>query len=365
MDRAEAEIPGVPPGAQASSLIARVPSPHDNARVDPKALAYLVGSPGLSRLRWAHKYALPPVERLTGINLNDFASGSAGYSMPVSGWLEWEEGAVPEGVLAILADSAHTGAVLSTAGPATGFLTAELSVQFCERVHVGAGRLEAYGKVLSADGEHMLSQVEISDSKGNLACVSTARSSLLPLPSSLRESPDHTVLSRLEDAEAGLQPFRFQVEGQGLPAPATASNSGREFLQSIAGGGTRRPPLKHFIGITPLAAGEGTCTFAVAADPWLCSHSGGIQGGVTGLVMERAAWGAVLAGLAAGESCRTLDIKVNYFHQMTQGSGILKAVGEVIHRSRRISVASVRAEDEDGRSLARAMATVGVTRAAR
>jgi uncharacterized protein (TIGR00369 family) len=345
------------------SLIARIPQPHENTRVDPRAFALLVGSTGLSRLRWAGKYVLPPVERLTGIVLDDFASGSATYSMPVSGWLRWEDGVVPEGVLAVIADSAHTGAVLSAADPATGFLTAGLSLEFASRIPAGADRIIARGKILSAHGAHVLSQVEISDSDGNLACISTARSSLLPLPSSLSEPPDQPTLAGLEDAEADLAPFRLEVEGQGLTPPGT-TQSGLEFLQALAAGQYAEPPLKRLTGLALLSADEGSCTFGVDANPWLCSFSGSIQGGMTGLVIERAAWGAILSGRPAGESCRTLDLKINYFHQMVQGSGTLRAIGEVLHRSRRLAVASVRVEDEEGRSLACATATVAVTRAA-
>jgi len=362
VDNREANIPAAGRETNGSPLVARIISYHLNNKVDAHALAYLVSSPGLSRLRWARKYLPSAIEQLTGIELNNFTFGSATYHMPISDWLQWEECTVPEGVLGILADAAHTGAVLSTAEPATGFLTAELSVQFCGVIHTSAAKLEARGTVLSADSGHVLSRVDISDSLGNLIGVSTARSSFLPLPDSLPEPPDHSMLDGLNDVESVLQPFQLQAEGQALPMPVTAGHSGQEFLQSAVNGQRQEPPLQSFIGIGPVAVGEGTCVFGINANPWLCSHSGSVQGGMVGLVMERAAWGAVLTGLATGESCRTLDMKVNYFHQMVQGSGTLRAIGEVIHKSRRIAVASVRVVGEDDRPLAYGTATVGVTR---
>lgn len=363
MDNNGADIPVAARGTDSSPLVARIISYHDNNKVEAHAFAYFASSPGLSRLKWAGKYLPPAIEQLTGIELDNFTPGSATYRMPISDWLQWEEGTVPEGVLGILADTAHTGAVLSTAEPAFAFLTAELSVQFCGRIRTSAARLEASGTVLSADGGHVLSRVDISDSLGNLVGVSTARSSFLPLPNTLPEPPDHSMLSGLNDVESVLQPFRLQAEGQGLPTPVTAGRSGQEFLRSAVSGQCQEPPLQSFIGIGPIAVGEGTCAFGVNANPWLCSHSGSVQGGMVSLIAERAAWGAVLTGLAPGESCRTLDLKVNYFHQMVQGSGTLRAIGEVIHNSRRIAVASVRVEGEDGRLRAYGTATVGVTRA--
>src|SRR5260370_4614970 len=245
MDHKGADIPVATRGTDGSPLVARIISYHDNNKVEAHALAYLVSSSGLSRLRWARKYPLPPIEQLTGIELDNFTFGSATYCMPISDWLQWEECTVPEGVRGILADAAHTGAVLSTADPATGFLTAELSVQFCGRIHTSAARLEAFGTVLSADGGHALSRVDISDSLGNLVGVSTARSSFLPLPNSLPEPADHSMLSGLNDVDAITQPVRLQAEGQGLPTPVTAERSGQEFLQSDVNGQCQVPPLQR------------------------------------------------------------------------------------------------------------------------
>jgi uncharacterized protein (TIGR00369 family) len=362
MEHIEKDAPAASCAGQDPPLIARIPSPHTGVTVDPEALEALVASAGLSRLRYGRKYVLPPVERLAGIELSSFAPGMAAYSMPASAWLQWEEGIVADGVLALLADAAHTGAVLSTAGPATGFLTAELSLMFCEPVLTGAGVLRARGKAVSAAGEHVLSTVEITGPDGRLACLSTARSSFLPLPSSLPGPPGDAVLAELADTAAPPGPFQLPAEGRGMPVPVTAAGTGAECLRSWMDGAAASLPLRCFTGIAPLAAGDGQCTFAVPANAWLCSHAGSLQGGVVSLAAERAAWGAVLAGLRLGESCRVLDVKVNYFHQMAEGPGMLRVTAGVVHQSKRIAVVSMRAEDDGERPLAAATATVALTR---
>jgi hypothetical protein len=64
-DAASAAMPAAP-------MIAQIPSPQDEVTVDPR-VTDLLGLTGLELLKWgiAGKSVAPPIDRLTGIQIND------------------------------------------------------------------------------------------------------------------------------------------------------------------------------------------------------------------------------------------------------------------------------------------------------
>jgi uncharacterized protein (TIGR00369 family) len=321
-----------------------------------------VGLPGLDRLRWADKFGLPPVEQLIGLELDDFASGTATYAMPAGKWLEWQVGVIPDGVLFILADSAHAGAVLSVTGIAQGFVTAYCSLDSGEPVRADGTRIMAEAKVLSADPDHVLSEVLIRASTGELLGASIARSSLLALAETPPEPTQPAALAELTDARIGLRPSQLAVEGAGLPVPLTAGRRGLDAVLAMVAGQDPLAPLQCLTGIEPIAAEPDQCTVAIHANEWLGSAAGSVQGGVLGLIAERAAWGAVLTRLAPGQSCRMLSTRINYLHRAPLDNAAIRAEGRIIHASRRVATVSVEITNPNGYTFAHATATVGISR---
>ncbi|WP_238298902.1 PaaI family thioesterase, partial [Methylobacterium soli] len=61
--------------------------------------------------------------------------------------------------------------------------------------------------------------------------------------------------------------------------------------------------------------------------------------------------------LPLGRGYTTLEIKVNYLRAVTAASGVLTAVGHVVHAGSRQAVAEARLSDEAGRLCATASTT--------
>jgi hypothetical protein len=89
---------------------------------------------------------------------------------------------------------------------------------------------------------------------------------------------------------------------------AYAGLSGLDRLRTWIKGRMVTPPIHHLIGLHPVEAGVGTCTFSTPASPWLAGHPGLYTGGVGALVADAALGGAVLGrgpgGVSRPRSCR-------------------------------------------------------------
>ena len=326
-----------------TALVTTFRSPYDEVRVDARAID-LIALPGLEQLRWgiAGKTVAPPVDRLFGITLDEVDTGTATYSMPVTGWLDWRAGVVTDGVLGVLLDSAHIGAVYTTVAPATGFVTVSTAVQLADRVLPDAGPLTARGHVLHATASHVLSTVAVRDRDNRLVARSTSRSALFPLPGPARgPALDPTTIP---DATIGFRPHELPVTDP----------------QDVPGDEFETAPLAQLTGLRALSEKDGSVTVVLPASEWFASPLGNVQGGVLAFLAERTAVGAVRTALPAGTTATTQDIALTYLRRAPADDAELRATGTVVSAGKTVAHADVRIEDGKGRTLAAALATLGV-----
>jgi uncharacterized protein (TIGR00369 family) len=312
-----------------TALVTTFRSPYDEIHVDERAIE-LTSLSGLEQLRWgiAGKTVAPAVDRLFGITLDAVDTGTATYSMPVTGWLDWHTGVVTDGVLGVLLDSAHIGAVYTTVAPASGFVTMSTAIQFGDRVRPSTGRLTARGHVLHTTATTALSTVAIHDADNRLVARSTSRSALFPLPPPTHQpTADPTTIP---DATVGFRPHELPITD-----------------------GSKTAPLARLTGLRTEAEDGGRFSVVLPANAWFGSPLGNIQGGVLALLAERTAVGALPDG-------RTQDLALTYLRRAPSDDTELRATGTVLSAGKTVAHAEVRIEDSEGRTLAAALATLGV-----
>jgi uncharacterized protein (TIGR00369 family) len=342
------------------TLLSTLPAPDSEVQTDPRLFPAVMGMSGLEQLRHgiAGKSTPPPVDRLIGLRLDTADPGAATSSIPASDWLEWQDGVAPEGVATIPADSAHALAVYTTVGPGMAFLTVEFSLSFCAAIQTDGGRLKIDGRVLHSEDSSVLSEVVIRREAGHLVAHGTSLSWVFPLldPAPLPPKDPYA----LDDARVGLEPHTISTRGTGFSSAEFSGITGLQMLERYTSGLFADLPIYHFLGIRPVSVDADMYGFSLTSDPWLCSSIGSIQGGVIAFLAERAAWAAVTRSLPRGASCRTKDIKVNYFRRLPPDGQQITAVGEVGWRGRNFAAVSVRVWVGADRLVASAVATIRV-----
>ena len=136
------------------------------------------------------------------------------------------------------------------------------------------------------------------------------------------------------------------------PDPAWMASSGLARARSWVEGRMPTPPIQHLIGLHPVEAGIGTCTFSLPASLGLQAHHGAYTGGVATLAGDAALGGAILSGLGPWVGLATSQLTMNFLRPGGPWSGRLSARGRLIHTTPTVGLSEVHIEDGEGRLLA-------------
>jgi len=319
----------------------------------------LAAIPGVEQLRafLSGRAPAPPVGRLTGRRIVDASSGSATYSLPATGWMRGPSGYVHSGALALLADGALVGAVISGLPPRTLCTTAELSMTFLARLPAGRGDVTARGRLLHLDTEMGLAEVSVHDDDDRLVAHGTSRCTVFaPIDASVQLRPP---ARSAEPAPDTPDPYQRPVAAMER-SPARADQDGLELLRAQLRGELAPPPIDQLTGIRLVAADKGRVVFALPAHGWLCNEWGTVYGGVTTLLAKSAAAAAVQTTAAAGTRFTALDIKVNMLRPIALDAGELVATGTLLHRGKRLAIGTAEVMHGDQR-VAVATGTTALT----
>jgi uncharacterized protein (TIGR00369 family) len=134
--------------------------------------------------------------------------------------------------------------------------------------------------------------------------------------------------------------------------------SGLDFLRAMAAGEIPRPPLGALLDFELDEVEPGRVVFGLKPGEHHYNPNGVVHGGVAATLLDTATGCAVLTLLESGETCATLELKVNYIRSLTADSPRLRCEGTVLHRGRRSAVAEARLTLPDGRLAAHATATM-------
>jgi len=132
--------------------------------------------------------------------------------------------------------------------------------------------------------------------------------------------------------------------------------SGLEYMRHLIDK-QRRVPIGETLGFRLVEVAEGTAVFEAEAGPWAYNPIGTVHGGWYAAVLDAPLGVALHTLLPRGVGYTTLELKVNLLRAVKPDTGVLRAVGSVVHRGRRIAVTEARMEDVEGRLYAHATST--------
>lgn len=132
--------------------------------------------------------------------------------------------------------------------------------------------------------------------------------------------------------------------------------SGLEFLRRLIAE-DRRVPIGMTLGFRLVEVEEGLAVFEAEAGPWTYNPIGSVHGGWYAAVLDAPLGVALHSTLPAGVGYTTLEMKVNVVRGARPDTGVLRAVGKVVHRGKRTAVTEARMEDAEGRLYAHASST--------
>ena len=130
--------------------------------------------------------------------------------------------------------------------------------------------------------------------------------------------------------------------------------SGYEQLMAMGDGRLPAPPIAETLGMINFDGEPGA--ISVELDPEMRHYNplGVVHGGVISTLLDTAAGCSVHSTLQPGEGYTSLDLTVKFLRPVTTDSGRLRAVGEVIQRGRRTSLAQAQLFDGSGKLVAHA-----------
>jgi uncharacterized protein (TIGR00369 family) len=293
---------------------------------------------GLERMRAAVDGSLPdsPVMRLTGFRITEAGPGTATVAMPASPWWQSSIGMFTPGTLAIVADAALGGAVMTTLPPGVALTTSQLAMSFLRTPSVESGAITARGRLVHETHTLGLCEALVEDADGRLLAHATTRCVLLRVESHGRGSSTRSIGSA---ATSGPDPYERPVETTVEGRAVWNRSPGIERLRDLK----RRvhpTPLMQLTGIRVAEVMQGEVTVGMEASDWLANYGGTLYGGATTLLAEGACTAAVLSTLPAGTACAPLDISVNFLRAIRPFNGEVMARAKVTHKGRTFATVS-------------------------
>ena len=140
-------------------------------------------------------------------------------------------------------------------------------------------------------------------------------------------------------------------------AEAGRSMSGIEFLQAIRDGRLPAPPIAELLGFKLVAVDTGHAVFEVMPGEQHYNPIGVVHGGLAMTLLDSAMGCAVHSHMPAGGGYTTLEAKTNLVRPVTSKTGLLRAIGKVLHLGSRVATAEGRLVDSGGKVYAHATTT--------
>jgi uncharacterized protein (TIGR00369 family) len=122
----------------------------------------------------------PPIHQLTGLRLVEVGEGETVVELPCSKWLSTSAGTIQGGFTAMLAESAMTGAVFSTAPADTAVATLDFKVNYLRPVFPDGEDMTARARILHRGRTLVVAAAELSNAEGKKVALATGSSMYLP-----------------------------------------------------------------------------------------------------------------------------------------------------------------------------------------
>lgn len=120
-------------------------------------------------------------------------------------------------------------------------------------------------------------------------------------------------------------------------------------------------PYYRLLGMEVLELGEGRSKLRIKVRQDHHNLYGILHGGVIASLLDSTCTIALASLLRAGETAVTVDQRINYISNLSQGE--IYGEGRAIHRGRNTGVSQGEVRDQEGRLIAVGMATIFIIRA--
>jgi uncharacterized protein (TIGR00369 family) len=147
---------------------------------------------GLEALRGciAREFA-PPIYHLTGLHPTEASEGECTFAMSASPWLASPAPVLYGGAIAMLADAALSGAVLTTVGAGASFAPLDLKVNYLRPVMLDGGLMTARAKLVHRGRSMAVATGELFNEDGKKIALASSSSMLLARPwNEVASAPD-------------------------------------------------------------------------------------------------------------------------------------------------------------------------------
>ncbi len=287
----------------------------------------------------------PPISHLTGLSYVEVGAGLTTCAMPASRWFLAATGGFSGGVLALPADAALGGALVTLLEPGQILTTSELSLSYLRPTSVASGTLIARGRLVHASRTLGLSDVFIEDGRGRLLAHGSSRCVFLPTPAAMRLPAPRS------RPDGVLDPYRRAAIGETVEGIFTTL-SYPEMFDRWQRDELPAPPLANFFGLRPVEHASGTMTWAMPASEWLNNAFGVIYGGALALLADSAIGGAIWMTMDKGQILASLNLHVYFFRPVLADGRVMLGRGTVTRSGRSLRVASAEVLDADGNLVA-------------
>jgi uncharacterized protein (TIGR00369 family) len=126
-------------------------------------------------------------------------------------------------------------------------------------------------------------------------------------------------------------------------------------IKKLREGAPFSPPIARLIGFTLQSIEPGRAVIDFEAGPQHANPMGTLHGGVLCDIADAAMGMAYAAGLGAGETFTTLELKINFLKPIW--SARLRATGKVVRQGKTVGLVECDVTDEGGGLVARASST--------
>ncbi|MBL4812471.1 MAG: PaaI family thioesterase [Rhodobacteraceae bacterium] len=137
--------------------------------------------------------------------------------------------------------------------------------------------------------------------------------------------------------------MKFVATLSALTSPSELSAlSGLEFMRGMLEGRLPAPPICKTLGYALESIELGRACFIGQPSFDVLNPFGSVHGGWFGTLIDSCMASAVQSHLTAGQSCMTLEFKVNILRGLTPDSGPVRAIGTTVHVGRKTGIAEGR-----------------------
>jgi len=140
-------------------------------------------------------------------------------------------------------------------------------------------------------------------------------------------------------------------------AQAARNLSGIDFLRGVRDGTIQPAPIQELIGMKLVEVDPGRAVWEVVPGEQHYNPIGTVHAGIAATLLDSAMACAVHSSIPLGKGYTTLEFKINMVRAVTIKSGVLRAIGKVVHGGKTTATAEGRLEDASGTLYAHATTT--------